>query len=159
VVVGEGPQRQALEEKATALALVDTVRFVGPVEDAGSSYRAADALVMPSRFEGMPLVLLEAMSAGLPVVASAVGGIAEATRQGEMAVLVPPGEPQKLALAIRQIDLEPDWTRDLGKRAAEWAAHAFGEDHMVETYERLYRRALRLTHTVNSNRDRDSEAA
>jgi starch synthase (maltosyl-transferring) len=159
VLVGDGPERQRLEEKARALSLVDTVRFIGAVEDAGPCYRCADAVVMPSRFEGMPLVLLEAMSAGLPVVATAVGGIAEATRQGEMAVLVPAGDPQKLSEAIRNLDVDAARARELGKRAGEWAAQAYGEDHMVETYESLYRRALRLTQEVTVGKRSDPEAA
>jgi starch synthase (maltosyl-transferring) len=159
VIVGDGPDRKSLEERAAALSLTDTVRFVGAVEDAGSCYRTADALVMPSRFEGMPLVLLEAMSAGLPVVTTSVGGIAEATRQGEMAVLVPSGDPQKLMQAVCNLGEAPEWAAELGRRAAKWAAEAFGEDHMVETYESLYRRALRLTQAATEARSPGSEAA
>jgi glycosyltransferase involved in cell wall biosynthesis len=159
VIVGDGPLRGNLEEKATALSLNDCVRFMGAVEDAGSCYRCADALVMPSRFEGMPLVLLEAMSAGLPIVATAVGGIAEATRQGEMAVLVPPGDPQKLCRAVREMDAAPGRAKELGTRASDWAEQAFGEDHMVETYESLYRRALRHTQAVTGSRPSGTEAA
>jgi glycosyltransferase involved in cell wall biosynthesis len=141
-IVGEGSRRAALEAQARQLGLAESVRFVGAVPEARAVYCAADGFVLASRFEGMPLALLEAMAAGLPVVASAVEGVAEAA-DAETARLVPPFDPAALTAAVAALEREPSLARALGERAAAHIAERFGEAHMVDAYEAIYRHALR----------------
>lgn len=118
LLAGDGEHRQALEEKAAALGFTtDTVQFLGR---AGAPrvrglLAGARALVVPSTYEGMPLVILEAMEAGLPVVASAVSGIPEVVADGETGWLVPPGDPEALAAALADLLHRPEEGRRRGE--------------------------------------------
>jgi glycosyltransferase involved in cell wall biosynthesis len=130
VVAGDGPERGPLERAARANAL--PMRFVGAVEPPVRDLllRAADAFVLPSRTlrsgatEGAPVALLEAMGAGLAVIASDVGGVAELA--GDAVVLVPPDAPETLAAALATQLAEPARRALLGERAlARAAPHAW----------------------------------
>lgn len=101
-IAGEGPMRAEIEELAAALGVSDRVRFLGRLSRAevGEAMRRAHALVLPSRHEGMPIVVIEALASGLPVVASAVGGIPELVRDPGLGVLVDPGDERALADAL-----------------------------------------------------------
>jgi glycosyltransferase involved in cell wall biosynthesis len=110
-VVGDGPDRAALEAKATALSLDARVRFLGrqPRDGVVDALRRATAVVIPSKvgadgdMEGTPVVLCEAMAAGVPVVASALGGLEECLVDGETGLLVPPGDVDALAKALTRV--------------------------------------------------------
>jgi glycosyltransferase involved in cell wall biosynthesis len=102
LVAGDGPERAALEVQAAGDA-PGRVRFAGVVAGAGPVLAAADAVVLPSRTEGLPGVLIEAGLSGLPVVASAVGGVAEIVSDGETGVLVAPGDVDALASGLRRV--------------------------------------------------------
>ncbi len=127
VVGGYGPERQALEERVQQRGV--RARFVGALHGPEKQVwlRAADAFVLPSiqladgRTEGMPTALLEAMEHALPVVASDVGGVSDVVRNGENGCLVPPGDPQAIAAALRSLMHRPTRTR-LGQGARETAA-------------------------------------
>ena len=108
VLAGDGSLRGAFEARARALGLEASVHFPGQVEDLGPLLTAADAVVLPSRWEGLPLVLLEALARARPVVASAVGGVPEVVVDGEQARLVPPGDPQALAEVLEAFHRHPD---------------------------------------------------
>lgn len=103
VVAGDGEHRAALERRTAELDLAALVRFLGrcSAEEVRGLLRQARVLVVPSIYEGMPLVVLEAMEAGLPIVASAVSGIPEVVVDGETGWLVPPEDPRALAKALR----------------------------------------------------------
>lgn len=92
LLAGEGPEGSMLREKAKALGIAERVVFAGYVADTRSVYVAADVLLMPSRFEGLPMTLLEAMAMGLPVVASKLDGIAEVVCDGKEGFLVGSGD-------------------------------------------------------------------
>jgi len=102
LVAGDGPERPALEVQAARDA-PGRVRFAGVVAGAGPVLAAADAVVLPSRTEGLPGVLIEAGLTALPVVATAVGGVAEVVVDGETGVLVPPGDVDALAAGLRRV--------------------------------------------------------
>jgi glycosyltransferase involved in cell wall biosynthesis len=103
-IAGDGPERAALEGRARALGLIDHIDFLGPLAPAAvqAELRAAGMLVLPSFLEGIPVVLMEAMAAGVPVVASRVGGVAELVEDRVSGRLVAPGSSEDLAAAIRE---------------------------------------------------------
>lgn len=105
-VLGDGAERARCERLAERLGVADRVTWHGVVPDAGRLVGAFDALVLSSRTEGTPMVLLEAMGAGVPIVAAAVGGVPDLLSDAE-AWLVPPGEPAALAAALREVLRSP----------------------------------------------------
>ena len=106
VMVGDGPMRLALQEDANRLRVADRCRWPGLVHDAATLFSAFDLFVLSSRTEGTPIVLFEAMAAGLPVVATRVGGVPDVISDAE-AVLVPADNPGALAQAVRGVLADP----------------------------------------------------
>ena len=115
-LVGDGPDRSGLEARAQALGLGDAVTFTGYLGEAGVAEVLArsDMLVLPSFAEGVPVVLMEAMASGLPVVATRVGGVAELVEDGVSGLLVPPGDAGVLAGAMDRLLADPDLCRRFG---------------------------------------------
>ena len=140
-IVGDGSLREELEQQARALGVIDRVRFEGAVADASPFYWGADAFAIASRWEGLPLALLEAQAAGLPVVAAAAGGVAEAIREGTSGLLVPREDPAALVDAMRRVESQPELARRLGYEAARQAREEWSWERMVSAYEVLYERA------------------
>jgi glycosyltransferase involved in cell wall biosynthesis len=135
-VVGEGPERAALERRARRHGVAGAVRFAGATDDVGPWLRAADAFVLPSRQEGLSVALLEAMASGLAVVATEVGGNPEAA--GDAALLVPP-EPAALAGALCRVLGEPGTARELGERARRRVLARYGIGEVARRHLELYR--------------------
>jgi glycosyltransferase involved in cell wall biosynthesis len=117
-VAGDGPDRAALAELAASLGVDARVRFLGRRADVAALLAAADAFVLPSRREGQPLALLEAMAAGRPIVATAVPGVDELVEDGATALLVPPDDPAALAGALCRLRDDPSLRLSLGRAAA-----------------------------------------
>jgi glycosyltransferase involved in cell wall biosynthesis len=144
VLAGDGSLRATLGARARALGLESHVRFPGQVEDLGPLLAAADAVVMPSRWEGLPLVLLEALIRARPVVASAVGGIPEVVTDGEHARLVAPGDVNALADALEGFHRGRDAALRLGRRGAARVREAYTWPRVVEAFEAVYDEVLGL---------------
>jgi glycosyltransferase involved in cell wall biosynthesis len=144
VLAGDGSLRGAFEARARALGLEASVHFPGQVEDLGPLLTAADAVVLPSRWEGLPLVLLEALARARPVVASAVGGVPEVVVDGEQARLVPPGDPQALAEVLEAFHRHPDSALRLGRRGAARVRESYTWPRVVEAFESVYDEVLGL---------------
>ena len=142
VLVGDGAERPALEALAASLRLTARVRFTGGLADVRPALAAADVFVLSSDAEGMPGSVLEAMAMGLPVVATDVGGTAEALAGGAAGVLVPPGNPQALAEAVASLLDAPDRCRALGARGRTLVMERYAVDHIVDETDALYRRLL-----------------
>jgi glycosyltransferase involved in cell wall biosynthesis len=130
-----------LRLEADKRGLSDRIRFMGRREDARAFLSAADVVVNPSDVEGLPLVLLEAMALGRPVVATDVGGVGSIVKNGVTGLLVPPGDAGLLAQAIQHALTSP-----LANEWAEAASRLIGEKHslegMVDSYEKLYRKII-----------------
>jgi glycosyltransferase involved in cell wall biosynthesis len=105
LVLGDGPERVALERRAREIGVADRVRFLGAGtrEDVIALFRAVDAALMSSAWENLPHTLLEALAAGTPVIATAVGGIPEVVRDGENGLLVPPSDVAAIASAVERV--------------------------------------------------------
>ena len=136
-LVGDGPERQALERRAVALGVRGATRFAGPTADVAPWLQAADVFVLPSRQEGLSVALLEAMAAGVPAVATEVGGTREAV--GGTAVLVPPADPRALAEALCALLDEPGRARELGEAARVRVLSRFGILNVARRHLELYR--------------------
>jgi glycosyltransferase involved in cell wall biosynthesis len=117
VAVGRGPQRDALHERHAALGLGDRFQFLGQRDDVLELLAGADAFVLASTQEGLPVVLMEATSVGLPIVASAIGGVPQVLENETDALLVPPGEAGSLADAMKRLAADSDLREHLGRRA------------------------------------------
>lgn len=132
LIVGEGPERGNIEAAIASLSLADRVILAGHHSDVGPFFARADVFCLPSLSEGSPYVLLESMSAGVPVVASRVGGIPEMVTHEKTALLTPPQDPLALSVALQRILGEPV----LGQRLAAEARVAIHERHSPEKYAR-----------------------
>jgi len=137
-VIGTGPQEGALRREASALVLDWRVRFHGFRGDAADWMAHLDALLMPSLHEGLPYTLLEAMSLGLPVAASRVGGLPEALRDGETGLLTEPGDAAALGRAVARLAADAELARALGAAAAREQRARFTLARMVDDYLEVY---------------------
>ena len=142
VIAGDGPLRQELVALAEDLGLRDRVHFLGFRSDASALMGSLDVLVVPSLTEGSPLVTLEAMAAGVPVVASAVGGIPDQVRHGKEGLLVPPGDTGAMGDAIVALLRDPARARSLGEAGRRRATSEFSHAAMVRRIEDVYRDIL-----------------
>ncbi len=139
VIAGDGPLHRELERDAAALGLDDTVQFLGRRDDVDRLLRSADIFVRPSLSEGMSLAVLEAMAAGLAVVATDVSGSRQLIADGESGFIVPPADVDSLASALRRLILDPGLRRCFGERAHERATHYTWESVADATAEEVAR--------------------
>ena len=146
-VIGDGPERSSLEERARRIAQATPVVWSGIIPDAARLLNAFDVLVISSRTEGTPMILLEAMALGVPVVTTAVGGIPDVVRDGE-AILVPSENPSALAAAIRSVSSDPTGAEKRAERAKQRLAGAFSAEQWLDKYDRVY--ATTATQSVNA---------
>jgi len=144
LLVGDGPEERLLRSRAAELGLGGSVRFLGFRQDIPSLLALAEALVLPSLNEGFGLVLLEAMAMGKPVVASAVGGIPEVVLDGRTGLLVPPADPEALAVAILRLLEDPRAAQRLGEAGRERARESFSREAFIQAHRKLYGELLGL---------------
>ncbi|MFF4299838.1 glycosyltransferase [Streptomyces sp. NPDC001601] len=146
-LVGDGPDRDALHRLAASVCAAslraDSVEFVGPVADVRPWYRAADLVVLPSRWEGMALAPLEALACGRPVLVTDVDGARESLPPGHAAhCLVPPGRPGALAGAVAALLLDPELRASLGGRGRRHVLSTHDVRRTAEAVAVLYRELL-----------------
>ena len=145
VLVGDGPERPAVERLAGELGVADRLRITGWTPDARAWLGGFDVFALPSRWEGMPLSILEAMHAGLPVVASDVGSVAEAVVHGQTGFVVAPGDEGGLRRRVRELLGDPLLRARMGTRGRELAGERFTARAMARRYEAVYARLARPT--------------
>ncbi len=141
-LVGEGPEEPAIRAQVEQLGLHDSVRLLGLRKDVARLLQGADVFLLSSISEGIPLTVIEAMCAGLPVVCTRVGGTAEVVEDGRTGILTPSGDDGAIAAAILRLQGEPDLRRRMGERGRERARELFAEEMMVRRYEVLYEEML-----------------
>ncbi len=142
VLLGEGSQTAGLRRRVHDLGLADIVTFAGPLDRPSlvSAYLGASAFVLPSRFEGFPMALMEAWAAGLPVVATSVGGVREVSRENA-AILVPPENPDALAEALSSLLADPRLRQDLASTGRHLARERFAWNAISARYGEIYEAA------------------
>jgi glycosyltransferase involved in cell wall biosynthesis len=143
LLVGDGVLRRPMEEKAEALGLSDAVIFTGIRRDVPEILALLDVFVLPSLWEGLPIALLEAMAAGLPVVATRVGGVPEVVVDGVTGLLVPPRDPEALSEAILTLLQDPDLRQKMGQAGQDRVREYFSVERMVKRTENLYASLLK----------------
>jgi glycosyltransferase involved in cell wall biosynthesis len=142
-VVGDGPKRIALERIAVELGIAQRVTFLGSIgqDDIREQYRRADVFCLPSFAEGVPVVLMEAMAMGLPVVASALMGIPELVEHGVSGFLVRPGRADELQDALAAMAADPALRAAMGGAARRRVLEAFSVERSARELERIFRDA------------------
>jgi glycosyltransferase involved in cell wall biosynthesis len=137
--VGDGEKRPLLEAKTRQGGLQGSVVFTGQVRDVDDYLKSADIFVLPSASEGMPLALLEAMAAGLPVIVSRVGGIIDIIRNEDNGLVFEPGDTKGLVRCLSMLMESPERRRELGRRAWSLVKTNFSLEKFVDAYIDLYR--------------------
>ncbi|MFT3859351.1 MAG: glycosyltransferase [Aquabacterium sp.] len=139
LLVGDGPMRAELEQECDRLDLRARVRLLGARSDVPALLAAMDVFVLCSRSEGYSLALVEASSAGLPIIATDVGGNAEIVSHEVTGLIVPPADGEALSGAMGRLYSDAAMRRQFGARAREWALREGTLDAMNQAYEKLYR--------------------
>lgn len=138
MILGDGEQRVELEDLSRRLALNGNVTFLGYREDAGEILRLFDIFVLSSLWEGLPLVVLEAMAASKPVVATEVPGTAEAVLDGKTGLLVPLRHSESLANSVKRLLKDKNLSKSMGKAGRRRVEKHFSVEKMVDATEQLY---------------------
>src|SRR5262249_51466003 len=136
--VGEGPEEPKVRDVVRELNLEERVRFLGLRKDVARLLGAADVFLLTSTSEGIPLTVIEAMAAGLPVVGTRLGGMAEGGEDGSTGLLTPSGDAAGLAGHLGKLAEDPALRRRMGERGRERARERFSEARMHEAYARVY---------------------
>ena len=137
-IAGSGPQRKKLEEAVAHAGLERRVKFLGWIDDLSSALSRWDVFVMPSLEEGFPIAALDAMAAGLPVVATSVGGVPELIEDGKTGCLVPPRDAEALACRLRPLICNPELRASLGTAGYARVRDHFTAAQMTANFTRLY---------------------
>lgn len=141
-LVGDGPDREEIEEHASRLGVIRHTLFVGYQDQVGSWYDAFDVLVLPSANEGTPVVAIEALAAGCPVVATRVGGVPDVVEDGVTGYLVEPRDTQALADRLEQLARDPELRSRLGEGGHESVRTRYAVERLVADTDELYRSLL-----------------
>ncbi|MDA0833148.1 MAG: glycosyltransferase [Planctomycetota bacterium] len=142
LVVGHGPLDATLKEHASRLGLASVVHFVGWSDQIPEFLKASSLLVLPSLWEGMPNVVLEAMASGLPVIASDVEGVRELISPDQTGIIVPPRDSDALAREIQRLRADSQLAETVGDTSQVFVTEHFTWDAVVQGYVQLYRRLL-----------------
>lgn len=142
LLIGDGPERRGLEAQVRDAGLASNIMFLGRRTDVPELLACCDVSVLPSEAEGFPNALLESMSAGLPVVATAVGGSKEIIENGRNGLLVPPGSPEKLAEAVLLLLQDSRLAKRLGQAGQNDMQKHFAFDRLIGELEQLYQEPL-----------------
>lgn len=142
LMIGDGPDREHVEERASRLGIVRHCLFLGYQEDVSGWYRTFDAMILPSANEGTPVVVIEALAAGCPVVATSVGGVPDVVREGVDGFLVPAGDTEALAARLARLAEDPELRARMGAAGRESVPERYAVERLVGDVDELYRSLL-----------------
>ncbi len=142
IIVGDGPLRSSIKRSIYSLGLSNRVFLLGERNDVPSILASSDVFVLPSNWEGLPYTVIEAMMAGLPVVATSVGGVPELVEDGVTGFLVPRSDPEALAEALQRLIDDPELRERMGKAGRQKAMCEFTLDRMLRETEKVYEKVL-----------------
>ena len=141
-MVGDGPERDQVEQRAHDLGIMRDTLFLGYQEDVAPFYAAFDAMILPSGNEGTPVSAIESLAAGRPVVATRVGGVPDVVRDGEDGFLVELGDVGELAGALARLAEDPELRARMGEAGRARVLPRYAVQRLVEDVDRLYRSLL-----------------
>ena len=141
-LVGDGPDRPAIERRAKELGIMRNTLFLGFQQDVAPFYAAFDALLLPSVSEGTPVSAIEALAAGRPVVATRVGGVPDVVRDGVDGLLAEPGAIEELSDGLERLARDPELRERMGAAGRERVAGRYGVGRLVDEMDLLYRSLL-----------------
>lgn len=142
IFLGDGPQRARLQDLAQEMLLSTCIHFPGFATDVGERLKTFDLVVFSSIREGIPVAMLEAMAAGIPIVATRVGGIPEVITDGMNGLLVESGSPEALAKAIARVAADPDLRKTLGRQGRQKVIALHSRESVCQRYENLFYKLL-----------------
>jgi glycosyltransferase involved in cell wall biosynthesis len=142
VLVGNGPERESLEQKAADLGISKSIRFLGQRNDMPDIYASLDILILPSLTEGLPLTILEALAAGRAVIATSVGAVPKVVAHEKTGLLVPPGDVEALAAAIMRLLDDSFLGKRLGRLGHDTVAGHYSAEVMAKEYLTTYDDAI-----------------
>lgn len=150
IITGKGPQRDQLEDLVRELEIEDNVTFTGyvPRDEQIRLYQNATAYVLPSHYEGLPTVLLEAMACGAPVIATKVGGCPEVIEDGVNGLLVAPGDLSALSDAIETVVNDTELREQLGTNARQTIVDQYTWDKITDKFEKEYQLAIETKSSI-----------
>ncbi|MBN2200416.1 glycosyltransferase [bacterium] len=143
VLIGDGESRQELEAQVRNAGLEKRFLFLGFRQDVHKILHAIDIFTLPSLYEGLPNVILEAMAAGKPVVATSVDGTKELIEHGKTGLLIPPGNPDRLAEAIIKLIQKREWAARMGREARKNIGKNYSIENQIRAFEELYENGCR----------------
>jgi glycosyltransferase involved in cell wall biosynthesis len=141
-VAGTGELENQLRQQAAGLGMANRVTFLGYVADMTTLYPALDLLLLTSKYEGLPITILEAMANGIPIVASKLDGIAEVLSDGEDAILVPEQDATAFARGTCRVIEQPASAAKCTRRALEKVRSRYSAERMTRDVETIYLRYL-----------------
>jgi len=141
-MVGDGPEREQVEQRAHDLGIMRDTLFLGYQEDVAPYYSAFDAMILPSGNEGTPVSAMESLAAGRPVVATRVGGVPDVVRDGEDGFLVELGDVPELASALARLADDPELRTRMGEAGRARVLSRYAVQRLVDDVDRLYRSLL-----------------
>jgi glycosyltransferase involved in cell wall biosynthesis len=144
IIGGNGPEKTALERQASDLGVSHAVDFIGWVDPDSipSLLKSVTALLLPSRYEGLPVVAIQSALMARPIVAMNVGGIAALVKNRQTGFLVEEGDMSAFLQGILNLLEQPNKAKEMGRRAREWAKESFSWAHHVDAYDQLYRKLI-----------------
>jgi glycosyltransferase involved in cell wall biosynthesis len=151
LLVGDGPLKDKLKVKSEKLKVADRIIFTGFRGDIKDIIAAIDILVIPSLLEGFPMITLEAMAMGKPIIATRIDGIVEQISDGEEGILVPPGDPDALAKAIIRVLTDTKSGKTMGVAGRKKVEQEFSVEKMVSETEKVYMSLLKGNYSIPQN--------
>ena len=141
-MVGDGPDRDAVEQRAHDLDIVRQCLFVGYQDEVAPYYAAFDALILPSANEGTPVSAIEALAGGRPVVATRVGGVPDVVRDGVDGFLVEPGDVAAMADRLAELAGDSELRARMGAAGRDRVLERYSVERLLDDMDRLYRELL-----------------
>ena len=143
-IIGDGPEFLQLQKMARSLDIEDKINFLGSFSEITPFLERAHIFVLPSQFEGLPNVVLEAMACGLPVIATQVGGVQDIIQHRINGLLVPPGDTEAICTNAKELFVNTTLAEGLGARARETVVKHFSLSAVADRYAELYKTLLRI---------------
>jgi glycosyltransferase involved in cell wall biosynthesis len=144
-LVGDGPERERVERRAHELGISRSTLFIGYQRDVAPYYSFFDALLLPSANEGTPVVAIEALASGRPVVATRVGGVPDVVTAGADGYLVEVGDVEAMAERLAELAADPGLRRSLGEAGRESVLRRYRVERLIDDVDALYRELLKLS--------------